>query len=192
MARSIQGERATPLAKKPVLTEDEIAVYGRKVSDFADWSASEGMPLSYHPHMAAAIETEAELDLLMKHSSIPLLYDAGHLAFAGADIFRVLERHHARVTHVHAKDIRADVVGSLDRASESFLDAVIKGAFTVPGDGSLDFGAVAKALAAKGYEGWFVIEAEQDPVANPPLEMARKGRAELHRVLDAAGYQVVE
>lgn len=190
-ARSIQGERHTPLAQKPKLSEAQMAAYGRKISDFADWCAKEGMPLSYHHHMAAAVETEAELDLFMKHSSVPLLFDAGHMAFAGGDNFRVIENHHKRISHVHAKDIRGDVVGGLDRSKKSFLDAVIKGAFTVPGDGSLDFEAIAKALAGKGYEGWFVIEAEQDPIANPPLEMAKKGRTELFRVLNAAGYEVV-
>lgn len=190
VARSIQGERQTPLARKVRLSEAEMAEYGRKVSDFADWCAREGMPVAYHHHMAAAVETEQELDLLMKHSSVPLLFDAGHMAFAGGDNLRVIENHHARIIHVHAKDVRMEVIQGLDRTRESFLDAVIKGAFTVPGDGSLDFEAITKALAGKGYEGWFVIEAEQDPVANPPLEMARKGRAELKRVMDAAGYTV--
>lgn len=191
-ARSVQGERQTPLAQKPVISESEMAAYGRKISDFADWCAAEGMPIAYHHHMAAVVETEAELDLLMKHSSVPLLFDAGHMAFAGGDNFRVIDNHHARITHVHTKDIRQGVVDSLDRTSESFLDAVIKGAFTVPGDGSLDFEAIVKALADKGYEGWFVIEAEQDPKANPPLDMAIKGRAELKRVMDAAGYEVTK
>ncbi|GLK65285.1 MULTISPECIES: myo-inosose-2 dehydratase [Paracoccus] len=191
-ARSIQGVRSAPLATKPKLTEVEMAAYGRKISDFADWCARQGMPISYHHHMAAAVETEEELDLFMKHSSVPLLYDAGHMAFAGGDVMRVIENHHARISHVHAKDIRRAVVDGLDRSRESFLDAVIKGAFTVPGDGSLDFEAIVKALAAKGYEGWFVVEAEQDPVANPPLEMAKKGHKELLRVMAAAGYEVVK
>ncbi|WP_300586850.1 myo-inosose-2 dehydratase [Marivita sp.] len=190
VARSVQGERHTPLAQKPVISEAEMAAYGRKISDFADWCAAEGMHIAYHHHMAAVVETEAELDLLMKHSSVPLLFDAGHMAFAGGDNFRVIENHHARITHVHTKDIRRNVVDGLDRTKESFLDAVIKGAFTVPGDGSLDFEAIVMALADKGYEGWFVIEAEQDPKANPPLDMAIKGRAELKRVMDAAGYEV--
>ena len=190
VARSVQGERRTPLAAKPIVSEAEMAAYGRKISDFADWCTAEGMPIAYHHHMAAVVETEAELDLLMKHSSVPLLFDAGHMAFGGGDTFRVIENHHARIAHVHTKDIRQGVVDGLDRTSESFLDAVIKGAFTVPGDGSLDFEAIVKALADKGYEGWFVIEAEQDPKANPPLDMAIKGRAELKRVMDAAGYEV--
>lgn len=191
-ARSIQGTRSAALATKPKLTEGEMAAYGRKMSDFADWCAGQGMPIAYHHHMAAAIETETELDLFMQHSSVPLLFDAGHMAFAGGDVMRVIENHHARIIHVHTKDIRREVVNNLDRSRESFLDAVIKGAFTVPGDGSLDFEHIVKALAAKGYEGWFVVEAEQDPVANPPLEMAIKGHRELLRVMDAAGYEVVK
>ncbi|NVJ95753.1 MAG: myo-inosose-2 dehydratase [Marivivens sp.] len=189
-SRSIQGVRSAPLQTKPRLSESEIAIYGRKISDFADWCAANGMPLSYHHHMAAVIETEEELDLLMKHSSVPLLFDAGHMAFAGGDNMRVIDNHHRRITHVHTKDIRKSVVEGLDRANESFLDAVVKGAFTVPGDGSLDFEAIVKALAAKEYEGWFVVEAEQDPKVSPPLEMATKGHAELLRVMSAAGYEV--
>ncbi|WP_454687043.1 myo-inosose-2 dehydratase [Agrobacterium leguminum] len=191
-ARSIQGVRSAPLATKPRLDEAGMAAYGRRMSDFSDWCAGQGMQISYHHHMAAVVETEPELDLFMKHSSVPLLFDAGHMAFAGGDVMRVIENHHARITHVHTKDIRREVVAGLDRSRESFLDAVIKGAFTVPGDGSLDFEAIVRALASKGYQGWFVVEAEQDPIRNPPLDMARKGHRELLRVMDAAGYEVVK
>jgi inosose dehydratase len=191
-AGTIQGDRSAPLSTKRRLSEDEIKAYGRKITAFAEWCAGQGMPISYHHHMAAPIETEEELDLLMKHSgeALPLLYDAGHMAFAGGDVLRVIDKHHARISHVHTKDIRADVVNGLDRNKESFLDAVVKGAFTVPGDGSLDFEAIVKRLASYGYEGWFVVEAEQDPVKSPPLQMAKIGHKELLRVMATAGYCV--
>ncbi len=191
-ARSIQGDRAKPLAAKPKLSEDEIRVYGRKMTAFGEWCAGRGMPISYHHHMAAVIETELELDLLMKHSGegLPLLFDTGHMTFAGGDLLRVIDKHHARISHVHTKDVRMDVIGALDRTKESFLDAVVKGAFTVPGDGSLDFVTIVKRLASHGYQGWFVVEAEQDPVKSPPLEMAKVGHKELMRVMSAAGYEV--
>jgi inosose dehydratase len=150
------------------------------------------MQITYHHHMAAVIETEAELDLLMKHSSVPLLFDAGHMAFAGGDVMRVIDIHHRRIRHVHTKDIRRPIIDGLDRTRESFLDAVVKGAFTVPGDGSLDFESIVKKLAHHGYEGRFVVEAEQDPKKAPPLEMAIKGHKELLRVMGAAGYKVVQ
>ena len=191
-ARSVQGVKSAPLSTKPRLTETEIAAYGRKISDFSDWCAAQGMPLSYHHHMAAVIETEAELDLLMQHSTVPLLFDAGHMAFAGGDNLRVIDTHWKRISHVHTKDVRMDVIDALDRTRESFLDAVVKGAFTVPGDGSLDFGAIVQRCADYGYEGWFVVEAEQDPKVSPPLEMAIKGHKELLRVMAAAGYEVVQ
>jgi inosose dehydratase len=184
--------KSAPLSTKPRLTEAETAAYGRKMSDFADWCAGQGMPISYHHHMAAAIETEAELDLLMKHSSVPLLFDAGHMAFAGGDVLRVIDNHHKRITHVHTKDIRRPVIDGLDRTRESFLDAVVKGAFTVPGDGSLDFETIVKRCAHYGYEGWFVVEAEQDPKVSPPHVMAKKGHKELLCVMAAAGYEVVK
>ena len=190
-ARSVQGKREVPLAQKPVISEAEMAAYGRKMSDFADWCAAQGMPISYHHHMAAVVETESELDLFMKHSSVPLLFDAGHMAFAGGDNLRVIDNHHARITHVHTKDIRKNVINTLDRSSESFLDAVVKGAFTVPGDGDLDFYAIVSALAGHGYEGWFVIEAEQDPKPNPPKEMAITGHKTLMDVMAQAHYEVI-
>jgi inosose dehydratase len=192
-ARTIQGDRSKPLATKPRLSEDEIKVYARKMTKFGEWCAEQGMPLSYHHHMAAVIETEPELDLFMKHSGegIPLLFDAGHMAFAGGDVMRVIDKHHKRISHVHTKDVRMAVIDKLDRSRESFLDAVVKGAFTVPGDGSLDFNAIVGRLASHGYEGWFVVEAEQDPKISPPLAMAKKGHAELVRVMALAGYEVV-
>lgn len=190
--RTIQGDRGTPLAMRPRLDDDQIKAYGRKLTTFGEWCADRGMPISYHHHMAAPIETEEDVDLLMKHSgaALPLLYDAGHMAFAGGDVLRVIDKHHARISHVHTKDIRQAIVDGLDRNRESFLDAVVKGAFTVPGDGSLNFEAIVKRLASHGYEGWFVVEAEQDPIKSPPLEMAKIGHKELLRVMAAAGYTV--
>lgn len=192
VGRSIQGNRARPLATKPKLTADEMRTYARKVTAFGEWCAEQGMPLSYHHHMAAVIETEPELDAFMANSGegIPLLLDAGHLAFAGGDVLRAIDNHHKRINHVHVKDIRQPVIDSLDRTRQSFLDAVALGAFTVPGDGSLDFAAIVHRFADYGYEGWFVVEAEQDPVANPPQKMAEVGYAELMRVMTAAGYTV--
>lgn len=192
VGRSIQGDRSRPLATKPRLSDDEMKAYARKVTAFGEWCAEEGMPLSYHHHMAAVVETAPELDAFMRSSGpgIPLLLDAGHLAFAGGDVLAAIDRHHARINHVHVKDIRRAVVDGLDRTRQSFLDAVALGAFTVPGDGSLDFRAIVQRLADYGYEGWFVVEAEQDPGRNPPLRMAEVGYAELMKDMTAAGYTV--
>lgn len=191
-ARTIQGNRSMPLAQRSRLDEGEIKAYGRKMTAFGEWCMAQGMPIAYHHHMAAPIESEEDLDLLMNHSgeALPLLFDTGHLAFAGGDVLRAIDKHHRRISHVHTKDIRKPVIDALDRDKESFLDAVVKGAFTVPGDGSLDFEAIVKRLAHHGYEGWFVVEAEQDPLQNPPLAMARIGHKELLRVMYAAGYTV--
>ncbi len=193
-AGTIQNQRDAPLATRRRLDEAQIRAYSRRLTAFAEFCAEQGVPLGFHHHMATAIETERDLDLLMAHTgeAVRLLYDAGHMAFAGGDPLAVIDRHSARIVHVHAKDIRRAVVDGLDRDRESFLDAVLKGAFTVPGDGALDFAAIARRLAGNGYEGWFVVEAEQDPVKAPPLEYARIGHRALTAALVAAGYSIAE
>jgi inosose dehydratase len=192
VGRSIQGDRSKPLAAKAVLADVEMKTYAHKVTEFGEWCADQGMPLSYHHHMAAVVQFEHELDAFMNHSGegIPLLLDAGHLAFAGGDVLCAIDNHHRRISHVHVKDVRMDVIKALDWTKSSFLDAVALGAFTVPGDGSLDFGTIVQKFADYGYEGWFVVEAEQDPRKNPPLKMAQVGYKELMRVMTAAGYTV--
>jgi len=192
VGRSIQGDRSKPLAGKAVLSDAEMKAYGRKLTEFGEWCAGQGMPLSYHHHMAAVVQFEHELDAFMNQSGegIPLLFDAGHMAFAGGDVLKVIDKHHKRISHVHVKDIRQPIIDGLDWTKQSFLDAVALGAFTVPGDGSLDFGAIVQRFADYGYEGWFVVEAEQDPKKAPPRKMAEIGHAELMRVMTAAGYTV--
>ena len=191
-SRSVQGVRSIPLDKKPKLSGDEMKLYARKMTVFAEWCAEQGMPISYHHHMAAVIETEEELDEFMKQSgdALPLLLDTGHMALAGGNLLRVIDKHHQRISHVHTKDVRDNVIKGIDRTQESFLDAVIKGAFTVPGDGNLNFNSIIERLASFGYEGWFVVEAEQDPIANPPLKMAQTGHKELMAIMASSGYHV--
>ncbi len=191
-ARSIQGMQDKALSAKPTVDAAEMKAYGRRITAFAEWCAEEGMPISYHHHVGTVIETESEIEAFVNHTgeAVKLLYDTGHLAMAGGDISSMLA-HHRRISHVHTKDIRQAVVSGLDRDKESFLDAVLKGAFTVPGDGDLPFERIVFELAEKGYEGWFVVEAEQDPIISPPFDMAIKGHEELLRLLEAAHYRVI-
>jgi inosose dehydratase len=191
-AGTIQNKRNAPLATRRKLNEDEIKAYGRRLTKFAEHCADFGVPLGFHHHMATAIETERDLDLLMKHtgSAVGLLYDSGHMRFAGGDELRVIEKHGKRIVHVHTKDVRALVIAGLDRRRKSFLDAVLEGAFTVPGDGAIDFDEVVRRLADVGYSGWFVVEAEQDPVKAPPAEYARIGFRTLVTALERNGYTI--
>lgn len=193
-AGTLQNRRNAPLALRRRLWEEDIKSYGRRLTRFAEYCAEQGVPLAFHHHMATAIESERDIDLLMQYTgeAVGLLYDTGHLRFAGGDLFRVLEKHGKRINHVHAKDVRTKVIDGLDRERQSFLDAVLAGAFTVPGDGSIDFGPVIKRLADIGYQGWFVVEAEQDPVKAPPAAFARTGYRALQKSLKDAGYKIEE
>ena len=189
---TIQNVRTAPLASRIRLDDEQMRGYGRKLTEFAEWCAEQGMPISFHHHMGTAIESSGDVDRLVNWTgdAVSLLLDPGHMAFAGGDISGIIDRHGGRISHFHAKDVRQQVLNGLDRHRESFLDAVLKGAFTVPGDGSLDYGAIIQRMAEAGYEGWFVVEAEQDPVKAPPAEYAVIGYQALSEALDAAGYKI--
>ena len=191
-SRTIQNVRHAPLKSRVKLDDEQIRTYGRRLTVFAEWCAEQEMPIAFHHHMGTVVETEHDLDRLMNQTgeAVYLLYDSGHMAFAGGDVIAVITKHWRRITHVHTKDIRKEVVNSLVRNTESFLDAVLLGAFTVPGDGSLDFVNIIRHLANHGYEGWFVVEAEQDPVKAPPLEYAKIGFDTLSNALEQAGYEI--
>ncbi|HBP73188.1 MAG TPA: myo-inosose-2 dehydratase, partial [Alphaproteobacteria bacterium] len=189
---TVQNRQERPLSSRPKLAEFDVAAYGRRLTALAEHCADEGVPLTFHHHMGTAVETEAELDAVMKATgeAVGLLLDTGHLVFAGGDNAAVIAKHGSRINHFHTKDIRADVLAGIDRDAESFLDCVLKGVFTVPGDGMIDYDDIMKRLFDTGYEGWVIIEAEQDPAKANPLQYAKMGYGKLHQALHDAGYSL--
>ena len=189
VAGSIQGS-PVPLFKRPRFSTDaQWQGYARRLEAFgAHLRETYGLTLAYHHHMGAYVESPDDIDRLMAETDdrVGLLFDTGHAYFGGAaDPVALLRRHVRRVVHVHCKDVRPEVVAMARNRAWSFLDAVLNGAFTVPGDGAIDFAAVVDTLHAAGYQGWLVVEAEQDPAVAPPLVYARKGHDTLRALVTA-------
>ena len=189
---TVQGRRGTPVADRPVMAEDEWPRYLGRLASLADRMAAEGLRIAFHHHMGTVIEREPEIDRLMAGTpdTVGLLFDTGHLAFAGADPAAISARWAARINHVHAKDVRPAVLERVRTERMSFLDAVVAGVYTVPGDGCLDFAAALRPLAAAGYDGWLIVEAEQDPAKAVPLTYARNGYRHLRQAASEAGLTV--
>jgi inosose dehydratase len=144
------------------------------------------MRLCYHHHMGTGVMTRADIDRLMASTDpelVHLLLDTAHLAFAGDDPLAAAQAYAERIKHVHLKDIRPEVASKVREEGLSFQDAIEAGVFTVPGDGAIDFVPILEVLGRAGYEGWLVVEAEQDPAKANPLEYALKARAYLRDVL---------
>ena len=189
---TVQNRQEKPLTSRPRLADFDVAAYGRRLTALAEHCAAEGVPLTFHHHMGTAVETEDEIDAVMKATgeAVGLLLDTGHLVFAGGDNASVIAKHGARINHVHTKDIRSDILPTIDRDRDSFLDCVLRGVFTVPGDGMIDYDDVMQRLYDVGYEGWVIIEAEQDPAKANPLEYAKIGYNKLHQALHDVGYRL--
>jgi inosose dehydratase len=177
VADSIQGANV-PLYKRPRFYRPaQWREYGDKVTAFARYTLQHGVRVAYHHHMGAYVETPDDVDRLVAHTGdeVGLLFDSGHMTFAGGDAVAMLDKHVARVCHVHCKDVRPAVIKLARNRNWSFLEAVVNGAFTVPGDGAIDFRSLVATLHRNGYRGWLVVEAEQDPVVAPTYRYAEMG-----------------
>jgi inosose dehydratase len=176
VSRCVHGERKIPLSRRPKLAEKEWKQFGERLDAVAAELDKQGLKMAYHHHMGTVIQSEDEVDRMMGSTkSVGLLLDSGHLTFAGGDPMRALKRHAKRIVHVHCKDIRKDKLAAARKQDMSFLDAVLGDVFAVPGDGSIDFEPLLAELAQHHYEGWLVVEADQDPAKAHPLTHARIG-----------------
>jgi inosose dehydratase len=186
LGHAVHQQPVYVLANKPVFSDEQWGRMVEGLNRLGRMAAEEDMRLCYHHHMGTGVQTRAEVDRLMNDTDpevVHLLFDTGHLYWAGDDPLDMAQAYADRIKHVHLKDIRKDV---LDRCMErklSFLESVIEGAFTVPGDGVIDFQPIFRTLADAGYEGWLIVEAEQDPHKANPLEYAKKARPYLREVI---------
>jgi inosose dehydratase len=186
----IHSDKSARLSNRPRIAAENWKTFGARMSEVAKVAAGSGLKLCYHHHMGTVVQTDADIDALMQETSddVYLLLDTGHAYFAGADPVRLAQQYSDRVGHLHCKDIRKKPMQRCINRNGSFLDAVLDGAFTVPGDGCVDYAGVFSALG--DYSGWAVVEAEQDPSVAPPAKYAQLGYKNL-RALVGSKHDVI-
>jgi inosose dehydratase len=189
---SIQGEVKTPLSKRPILNKDEWKTFYYKINEISKHMEDSGMPLAYHHHMGTVVQSQEDTERLIDNTSdtVRLLIDTGHMMFAGGDFVKVAKDYSSRLHHVHCKDIRKDVLENSLKDDLSFIDAFFAGAFTVPGDGCIDYEIFLKLLKDFNYNGWLVVEAEQDPRKANPLEYGKIGFNHLKKIALNCGFDI--
>jgi len=186
----------TPISRRPILATADWPVFGEKVTRIAEFTAAQGIELVYHHHVGTIVQTPAEIDLLMANlgAAAKLCFDTGHCYFGGngADPAATLKRHIDRVGHFHAKNVRRPIMDQVTSQDLTFLDGVRRGVFTVPGDpdGAIHFPDSLALLAQANYQGWLVIEAEQDPDIYDPLTYQTLGLTRLKQMAADAGLAV--
>ncbi|MFI4975054.1 MAG: myo-inosose-2 dehydratase [Caulobacterales bacterium] len=188
-SNAIHGDRARPLADTPRLAAGDWPRFGERLTAVADHVEAQGLKFAYHFHLGTVVERQDDLDRFVDHTAanVGFVVDTGHAALGGVDAAMLMRRNPGRIAHVHAKDVRRPVFERVMAERRSFLDGVVAGMFTAPGDGDLDFAPVMRALADVGYAGWIVIEAEQDPQLADPRVYSRFGLATLKMAAAAAG-----
>ena len=191
-SNAIHSARGQRLADTPRLAAADWKTFGDRVTQVADYIQGQGLKFAYHHHLGTVVERREDLDAFLRATgdSVGLTLDTGHAALGGIDPVAVLRSRPERIAHVHCKDVRGHIFERVQREGMSFLDGVLAGMFTVPGDGDLDYGAVMRALADNGYSGWIIIEAEQDPALADPRTYAELGLKALKQRAAEAGLQL--
>ena len=187
-SNTIHGDRGRPLAATPRLPDSRWPEFGRRLSALARHLEDQGLRLAYHFHLGTVVDGEDDIERFVAHTDegVGFVVDTGHAALGGIDAERLIRRYPDRVAHVHTKDVRRKVFEDILQRNGSFLDGVLAGMFTVPGDGDLDLRGVAQALIDIGYDGWVVVEAEQDPARADPRAYGRIGLDTVRRLLGPA------
>lgn len=180
-SHSIQGLKNTPVfGQKYVMNDGEWETLCTGLNRLGKIAKEEyGIALTFHHHMGTVVQNAYEVECMMENTDsdyVSLLLDTGHFAYCGVDPLEMVKKYINRMKHVHLKDIRPEVVEKVKEEDLSFLDGVRLGTFTVPGDGGIDFEPIFQVLAKEGYEGYMLVEAEQDPASANPLEYAIKAR----------------
>ncbi|MGM0216645.1 myo-inosose-2 dehydratase [Enterococcus sp. AZ109] len=184
---SIQHRAHTFYQDKPVLTQEQWTEFADKLNQLGQIAKDHGLEIVYHPHMTTTVQTAAEIDKMLELTNpdlISIIFDAGHLTFSGDDPVKVLEKHFDRIKHIHLKDVRADALKRCEEKKLSFLESILEGVFTVPGDGCVDFPKIFDILAEKEYKGWLVVEAEQNPYEYNPFDYSKMGLEYLMNYVD--------
>ena len=177
VSRCTHGNQRAPLSQRPHMSGAEWPMFSERLNRLAERMHREGLRLAYHHHMGTLVQSQQDVIELMSRTStaVGLLLDTGHLTYARAHPAALADQFAQRIVHVHCKDVRAPVLERVRNRDSSFLDAVLDGVFTVPGDGVVDYRAVLSPIAKAGYRGWLVVEAEQDPAIATPAVYARMG-----------------
>src|SRR5699024_10605641 len=145
---SIQGRDLPIFEEKPKFTDQEWDLLTKGLEKLGDLAHERDMEIVYHHHMGTGVQTTDEIERLMENTDpekVSLLFDTGHLVYSGEEPLGIFEKYHHRIKHIHFKDIRKDVMNEVKNEQDSFLTGVKKGAFTVPGDGMVDFTPIWKA-----------------------------------------------
>ena len=184
---STQNNPHVSISMRRMLTEQQWPEFCDKLDQVASWCAQQQLPMAYHYHMGTMVQTADEVDRLMANSThIGLLLDTGHAAFAGNNPLKLAQQYVRRIRHVHLKDVRMPIMQSLVNRDVSFIEAILAGVFTVPGDGDLPLAEIISILVAGGYDDWLIVEAEQDPAVAPSIPMVTSAfqfiESQLHKL----------
>jgi inosose dehydratase len=159
--------------ERPELDDEGWTTLLANLDRLAGYAADRGVQATLHPHVGTLVERGEEVDRVLDGSAVPLCLDTGHLYIGGADPLALARAAADRIAHAHLKDVDTALAGQVRRGTLTYTEAVRAGMYRPLGGGDIDIAGIVRALAAAGYDGWYVLEqdtivdAEPAPGAGP-------------------------
>jgi inosose dehydratase len=178
---------ATQLVSSPVytwnwdtpgaLTNEEIKHMFKVLDEITLMCKDNGISNVLHPHLMTLVETKSDVERVLDGCDVDWCLDSGHLAIGGVDILEFAKTAFDRIGHVHLKDVDLSRAQSVLNRSQSIMQGVQDGLFTVLGKGDVPIIELVTFLENNGYQGWYVIE--QDMAITGDLPAPGTGPIEL-------------
>jgi inosose dehydratase len=149
---------------------------------------SRGFEPVLHPHTSTFVEALPEIERALELTGLGLLVDPGHLLIGGTDPIQAVRDWGERVTYVHAKDVRMDVLRGAVADRADMLEAWRRGIFCELGAGDVDLVAFFAELRRIGYSSWICVE--QDRIPRPDELLSESAEAQVRNrawLLERAG-----
>ena len=169
------------LANAPKFDNDQWAAMVDGLNEMGKLASEQDLRICYHHHVGTAVMDNDQVNRMMADTDpdhVWLLLDPAHSVVGNGDPLQLAKDHAKRIGHVHLKQAREPILQRFRNDDLSFWDGLREGIFTVPGDpeGMIELEPILQVLDDAGYEGWMVVEAEQDPAKANPLEYFKMAR----------------
>jgi inosose dehydratase len=155
------------------LRGDDLKRAAERVQQASDRAARRGVALAFHPHTATYIEGPEEVAALLALTSVDICFDTGHCIVGGGDPVEMVRLAGGRITHLHLKDVDANVLARVRSQELTVEQAWGQGLFCPFGEGSVDLAAVLSAPELAGLDGWAVLEQDRVAVLQDDLAAVR-------------------
>ncbi|MBS4208868.1 sugar phosphate isomerase/epimerase [Bacillus sp. FJAT-50079] len=142
-----------------------------------------GLEVVFHPHAETHVETEEQIERLLKNTDVQLCLDTGHHAYAGGDPVAFMQKYHQRISYLHIKNCDLRIRERMKEEQWSLAKAVSEDIMCEPKFGVVNMVELTEVLRDVNFNGWAIVEQDMYPAPfDKPFPIAKRTREYLVKI----------